>query len=173
MKGDLRVMEAEVRLISNGGSMKPNFNQNYKGIRCRVCLIREASTDEVIKINNQSDVYELVKDELVNSDREILLSVMLTVRNDLIGVETVSIGSITASTVAPRDVFKSAVLANSVAIIICHNHPSGDLTPSDADVQITRQLIAAGDLLGIKVLDHLIVSNSGYKSLLEIHEFKN
>jgi DNA repair protein RadC len=173
MKGDMRVMEAEIRLISNGGEMKPNFNQNYKGIRCRVCLIREASTDEVISINNQSDVYELVKDELVNSDREILLSVMITIRNALIGVETISIGSITASTTTPRDVFKSVILANAVAIILCHNHPSGDLTPSGADIHITRQLIAAGDLLGIKVLDHLIVSNSGYKSLLEIHEFKN
>ena len=153
--------------------MKPNFNSNYKGIRCRVCLIREASTDEVIKINNQSDVYELVKDELVNSDREILLSVMLTVRNDLIGVETVSIGSITASTVAPRDVFKSAVLANSVAIIICHNHPSGDLNPSNEDIKITKQLIEVGELLGIKVLDHLIVSNQGYKSLRDYPEFPN
>ena len=63
------------------------------------------------------DAYELVKDELVNSDREMLLSVMLTVKNDLIGVETVSIGSITASTTTPRDIFKSAILANAVAII--------------------------------------------------------
>ena len=54
--------------------MKPNFNQNYKGIRCRVCLIRENTGDEIIKINNESDAYELVKDELVNSDREMLLS---------------------------------------------------------------------------------------------------
>lgn len=151
--------------------MKPNFNENYKGIRCRVCLVRESSTDEVIKVNNQSDVYELVKDELINSDREMLLSVMLTIRNALIGVETVSIGSITASTIIPRDVFKSAILANAVAIILCHNHPSGDLAASDADLQVTRQLTAAGELLGIKVLDHLIVSIAGYKSLTEILKF--
>ena len=120
-----------------------------------------------------SDVYELVKDELVNSDREMLLSVMLTVKNDLIGVETVSIGSITASTTTPRDVFKSAILANAVAIILCHNHPSGELIPSDEDIKITKQLIAAGELLGIKVLDHLIVSNQGYKSLRDYYEFPN
>jgi DNA repair protein RadC len=153
--------------------MKPNFNQNYKGIRCRVCLVRENTGDEIIKINNESDAYELVKDELAGSDREMLLSVMLTVKNDLIGVETVSIGSITASTTTPRDVFKSAILANAVAIIVCHNHPSGDLVPSDADIKITKQLIAAGELLGIKVLDHLIVSNQGYKSLRDCHEFPN
>jgi DNA repair protein RadC len=153
--------------------MKPNFNQNYKGIRCRVCLVREDTNDEIIKINSESDVYELVKDELAGSDREMILSVMLTVKNDLIGVETVSIGSITASTTTPRDIFKSAILANAVAIIVCHNHPSGDLAPSKNDIEITKQLIAAGELLGIKVLDHLIVSNQGYKSLRDYHEFPN
>jgi DNA repair protein RadC len=153
--------------------MKPNFNHNYKGMRCRVCLVRENASEEIIKINNESDAYELVKDELINSDREILLSVMLTVRNDLIGVETVSIGSITASTTTPRDIFKSAILANAVAIIVCHNHPSGELVPSKNDIVITKQLIAAGELLGIKVLDHLIISNQGYKSLRDYHEFPN
>ena len=153
--------------------MQPNFNQNYKGIRCRVCLIRENTGDEIIKINNESDAYELVKDQLVNSDREILLSVMLTVKNDLIGVETVSIGSITASTTTPRDIFKSAILANAVAIIVCHNHPSGELVPSNEDIKITKQLTAAGELLGIKVLDHLIVSNQGYRSMRDNYKFPN
>ena len=153
--------------------MKPNFNQNYKGIRCRVCLVRENTSEEIIKINNESDAYELVKDELVNSDREMLLSVMLTVKNDLIGVETVSLGSVTASTTTPRDIFKSAVLANAVAIIVCHNHPSGELIPSKNDIEITKQLIAAGELLGIKVLDHLIVSNQGYRSLRDNYKFPN
>ena len=153
--------------------MQPNFNQIYKGIRCRVCLVREGTSDEIIKINNESDAYELVKEELVNSDREMLLSVMLTVKNDLIGVETVSIGSITASTTTPRDIFKSAILANAVAIIVCHNHPSGELIPSKNDIEITKQLIAAGDILGIKVLDHLIVSNQGYKSLRDYYKFPN
>ena len=153
--------------------MKPNFNQNYKGIRCRVCLVREGTSDEVIRINKPSDAYELIKDELVNSDREMLLSIMLTVRYNLIGVETVSIGSITASTTTPRDIFKSAILANAVSIIVCHNHPSGELVPSDEDIKITKQLIAAGELLGIKVLDHLIVSNQGYRSLRDNYKFPN
>ena len=153
--------------------MKPNFNQNYKGIRCRVCLVRENTSEEIIKINNESDAYELVKDELVNSDREMLLSIMLTVKNDLIGVETVSLGSVTASTTTPRDIFKSAILANAVAIIVCHNHPSGELVPSKNDIEITKQLVAAGELLGIKVLDHLILSNQGYKSLRDHLEFPN
>ena len=151
--------------------MKPNFNHNYKGIRCRVCLVRDGASGEVIKINEPSDAYELVKDELVNSDREMFLSIMLTVKNVLIGVETVSIGSIVAITVTPRDVFKSAILANAVSVILCHNHPSGDLTPSGEDIRITKQLIEAGELLGIKVLDHLIVSHNGFKSLRDCHKF--
>jgi DNA repair protein RadC len=70
-------------------------------------------------------------------------------------------------------VFKSAILANAVAIIVCHNHPSGELVPSDEDIKLTKQLIEAGELLGIKVLDHLIVSNQGYKSLRDYHKFSD
>jgi DNA repair protein RadC len=145
--------------------MKPKFNENYKGVKCRVYLIREGDDDEVIRLNNSKDVYDLVKDELVNSDREILLSVMLTVKNQLIGVETVSIGSTYATTMLPRDVFKSAILANAVGIILCHNHPSGELIPSSEDIHHTKLLMEAGKLIGVKVLDHLIVSNKGFYSL--------
>ena len=153
--------------------MKPNFNQNYKGIRCRVCLVRENTSGEIIRISDSSSVYELVKDELVNSDRERFLSVMLTTTNDLIGVETVFIGEINVIRISVREVFKSALLANAVSIILCHNHPSGDLTPSASDIEITKQLINAGELLQIKVFDHLIVSNQGYKSLRDHHNFPN
>ena len=151
--------------------MNPRFNQNYKGIRCRVCLVMENTDGEIIRINNEEDVYDLVKDELVNSDREMILSIMLTAKNDLIGVETVSIGSVTATTTTPRDVFKSAILANAVSIILCHNHPSGDLTPSGEDIRITKKLIEAGELLGINVLDHLIVSHKGFNSLIGYQKF--
>jgi DNA repair protein RadC len=152
--------------------MKPKFNDNYKGLKCRVYLVREGDTDEVINLNNASDVYNLVKGDLANSDREMLLSVMLTVKNQLIGVETVSIGSIYATTMLPRDVFKSAILANAVGIILCHNHPSGELIPSNEDIRHTKLLMEAGKLLGIKVLDHIIVSNKGFYSLTEHCEFQ-
>ncbi len=151
--------------------MKPEFNKNYRGIRCRVCLIRENTKGDLIPILQQEDVYNLVKDELVNSDREMFLSVMLTSKNHLIGVETVSLGSINASIITPRDVFKSAILANAVSVILGHNHPSGDLTPSNQDIEITRHLIEAGELIGVKVLDHLVVSDQGYRSLRDYLKF--
>ena len=134
-------------------------------------LIRENDGDEVVAIHNPTAAYELVKDELVSSDREMLLSVMLTTKNNLIGVETVSIGSINVTTMSPRDVFKSAILANAVSIILCHNHPSGCLIPSDADIQMTKQFVKAGELLGIKVLDHIVVSDQGFKSLRDCYKF--
>ena len=151
--------------------MKPRFNENYKGIRCRVYLVRENPSNEIIHISESSDVYQLVREELVNADREMFLSIMLTVKNDLIGVETVSIGSIHATIITPRDVFKSAILANAVSIVLCHNHPSGNLDPSNNDLELTKALVKAGDLLGIKVLDHIIVSNQGYRSLRDYNEF--
>jgi DNA repair protein RadC len=147
--------------------MKPKFNQNYKGIRCRVYLVKENPSDEIISINNSSDAYELVKDELVSSDRERFLSIMLNVKNHLIGVETVSIGSVTTAIITPSLVFRSALLSGAVAVIFAHNHVSGDLEPSSNDLETTRKLIEAGELLGIKVLDHLIVSSQGYRSMRE------
>jgi DNA repair protein RadC len=152
-------------------TMKPKFNTNYKGIRCRVCLVRENTDSETIQINNDQAAYELVKEELAGSDREIFLSIMLTGNNDLIGVETVSIGSITECTAMPREIFKSAILANAVSVILCHNHPSGDLKPSKEDVNITKRLIEAGELLRIKVQDHLIVSHKGFYSLRDCQKF--
>ena len=151
--------------------MKPKFNKKYKGIKCRVYLVRENAKDEVIEVNDPTKIYELVKDELVSSDRERFLSVMLTTVNHLIGVETVSVGTINSAYISPREVFKSAILANAVSIILCHNHPSGDLVPSDSDIEITKHLIEAGELLGIRVLDHLIISNQGYKSLRDYCKF--
>jgi DNA repair protein RadC len=145
--------------------MKPRFDEKYKGIRCRVYLIRENPDSEIISISDSSAAYELVKEELVNSDRERFLSIMLTIKNHLIGVETVAVGSNHACVIRPVDVLKGAVLSNAFGCILAHNHPSGILIPSDNDIELTKHLIQAGELLGIKVLDHLIISNQGYRSL--------
>ena len=146
--------------------MKPKFNKKYKGMQCRVCLVREGE-EQSVKISGPEDIYELVKDELASSDREMLISIMLATSNRLIGVETISIGTLNSSETSPREVFKSAILSNCCGIILCHNHPSGDLTPSGHDYLITDEMTKVGELLGIKVLDHIIVSHTGFKSLKE------
>ena len=91
---------------------------------------------------------------------------MLDVKNRVIGIHTVSIGTLNASLVSAREVFKAAILCNAASIILAHNHPSGDLTPSPEDIQVTDVLRKAGKLLDIEVLDHVIVGEEGSHSSL-------
>jgi DNA repair protein RadC len=92
-----------------------------------------------------------------NPDREYFVCLLLDGKNRISGINTVSQGSLNQSIVHPRETFKAAILANSAAIILAHNHPTGDLTPSSEDIAITRRLKEAGDILGIRVLDHIII----------------
>ena len=89
---------------------------------------------------------------------------LLNARHEVTCKETVSIGSLNASIVHPREVFKPAVLASAASIVLVHNHPSGDPEPSEEDVSITKRLVDAGELLGIGVLDHVIVAERGVVS---------
>jgi DNA repair protein RadC len=137
----------------------------YKSLQCRVYLKWERKKRKAYSITRPEDVYELVRDELVNADRERFLSVLLTTKNTVIGIETVGIGTINTCMVTARELFKSALLANAHSIILCHNHPSGDLTPSNEDIALTGKIVNAGEILGIEVCDHLIVGRDGFKSL--------
>ncbi len=99
--------------------------------------------------------------------KEQLRGLYLNSRYQLIHEETISVGSLTANIVHPREVFQPAIEHGAVAVIIAHNHPSGALEPTPADMEVTQQLRAAGSILGIDLLDHLIVTDTNYKSLLE------
>ena len=96
--------------------------------------------------------------------REEFRCVLLDAKNRVLREETVSIGSLTASLVHPRDTFKTAVRESAAAVIFVHNHPSGDTRPSQEDILLTKRLVQAGDLLGIRVLDHVIVGDQGHFS---------
>lgn len=100
-------------------------------------------------------------------DREILSVLLLDTKNRIIGANIISVGTLTESPVHPREVFKPAILANAASVILVHNHPSGDPSPSYEDIQITLRLREAGKLLGIQVLDHIILGEENYASLLE------
>lgn len=93
------------------------------------------------------------------TDRENFIVLMLNVKNQLTGSNVVSQGSLTAATLSPREVFKPAVIMNAAAIIIGHNHPSGDVTPSSEDKAVTNKLVMAGELLDIRVIDHVVVGS--------------
>lgn len=92
-----------------------------------------------------------------NPDREYFVAMLLDGKNRITAVNVVSVGSLNQSIVHPRETFKAAILSNAAAVILAHNHPTGDLTPSREDLEITRRLKEAGELLGIKILDHIIV----------------
>lgn len=101
-------------------------------------------------------------------DREHFVVVLVNTKNCLVGVSTISIGTLNSSLVHPRELFKPAILAGAAAVILCHNHPSGDPTPSAEDVALTQRLREAGRLLGIEALDHVILGEAGrYVSLRE------
>lgn len=94
-------------------------------------------------------------------DREYMIALMLDGKNRITSVHRISEGSLNQSIVHPRETFKAAILSNAASIILAHNHPSGDPSPSKEDMAITRRLVDAGEMLGIKVLDHVIVGTDG------------
>jgi DNA repair protein RadC len=128
----------------------------------RVTLVREAKlTGTYGKITSSAMASALLQTYLADVDREHFVILLLDRKNQVIGVHTVSVGSLTASVVHPREVYKAAVLSNCAALILAHNHPSGDPQPSQEDRAMTKRLVEAGKLLGISVLDHIVLGCDG------------
>ena len=117
-------------------------------------------------ITNSRDIYELFS-YLSRETKEHFISIHLDTKNRIICVDTISVGSLTSSIVHPREVFKSVLLSSAASIAIVHNHPSGTPEPSKDDINITKRLKEAGDFLGIPVIDHIIIGNGCYISLIE------
>jgi DNA repair protein RadC len=112
-------------------------------------------------VRGPDDIVDWLGSELRKEQREVFLIVLLNARHEITARETISIGSLNASIVHPREVFKPAVLASAASVVLVHNHPSGDPEPSEEDLSITKRLIEVGELLGIGVLDHVIVASRG------------
>lgn len=119
------------------------------------------------KIKNAQDVYNQVSDELIPLKQEHFLALYLDTKNQVIKKQMVSKGTLNASLVHPREVFNPAVKASANSIILVHNHPSGDPTPSKEDETVTKNLVDAGELLGISVLDHVVIGDGEFISLRE------
>lgn len=115
-------------------------------------------------IRSAEDAYRVLSPLARGLDREHFWRLDLDSRRRLIGCELVSVGSLDASIVHMREVYKGALLNNAARIMVGHNHPSQDLRPSGADRQITKQLLLAGFLLGVELIDHLIIGDDGYFS---------
>jgi DNA repair protein RadC len=126
-----------------------------------------ATPEDHFVVRSPADVAQLLIAEMAHLEQEHFRVLYLDTRNRLLGSETVYVGSLNASHIRVGEVFRDAVKRNCATIIVAHNHPSGDPTPSPEDVEVTRRLIAAGDLLSIEVLDHLIIGQQRFVSMRE------
>ena len=127
----------------------------------QVRLVRDGSQKAERKhVKTPQVAAEVVQQYLDGADREHFVVLLLDTQNRIIGIHTVTVGTLDASLVHPREVFKPAILANAASVVVAHNHPSGDPTPSAEDRAVTRQLAAAGATIGIDVLDHIVVGEA-------------
>jgi len=119
-------------------------------------------------VRRPEDAAAVLVEDMRYLDREHFKIVLLDTRNRVLGTEVVSIGSLNSSVVHPREIFKICVKRSAAAVILAHNHPSGDPSPSEEDVEVTERIVRAGMVLGIDVLDHLIIGDNCYVSLREL-----
>ncbi len=124
------------------------------------------------KVSTPRDVYELLGPRMRGIKKEEFVCLYLDTKNQLLRDEVVSMGSLSSSVVHPREVFKGAIQESAASLILVHNHPSGDPSPSGDDLDITERLMNAGKLLGIEVLDHIIIGDGRFVSLKELKMLK-
>ena len=132
----------------------------------QVVLVRKGTlSSQMDIIYSSGDAAKLFKSYLHGVDREHFVGLYLDSANHPLGIHTISVGIVNSSLVHPREVFKIAFMINAVSVIVAHNHPSGDPTPSTADKQLTARLVQAATILGITFQDHLIITEqNGYAS---------
>ena len=116
----------------------------------------------ITKITCAKDVYELLKENLCDLKQEVFVVLYLDTKNRILKEEIVTKGTLDASLIHPREVFRGAIKESAHAVIVAHNHPSGDPTPSEEDKEVTRRLSEAGELLSINLLDHVIIGSGGF-----------
>lgn len=118
-------------------------------------------------ITGPQDVATLLTEEMRHLNQEHFVILLLNAKNQVIKKETITIGTLNSAQVHPRELFKSAIRHSAAAIILVHNHPSGDPTPSTEDIEVTKKLVESGKLMGIQVLDHLVIGDNHYTSMKE------
>ncbi len=133
--------------------------------------IKNEKIEESPYISCPQDVVNLVMEDMKSYDREYFKAILLNTKNRVLGIETISIGSLNSSLAHPREIYKNAIKRSAASIILIHNHPSGDPEPSREDIQLTKELIKVSELLKIKIFDHVIIGNGRYFSMKENNIF--
>lgn len=180
------VMTTAQKLLAQFGSLAALLDasledlQQVKGIgvakacQIKACLeiARRVNNQSVVALHNKKkkqilspqEVFHLLKPKLAHYKKEYFMLISFDTRNTLLSIDTISIGTLNASLVHPRELFEIAIRHHAASVIIAHNHPSGNPDPSDEDIRVTAKLTEAGKLLGIQVLDHIIVGNDRFYS---------
>jgi len=169
---------AEAGSLRNLMDMSTDQLTSIKGIGCAKAIqvkaglelsqrLAKSARSKTLTVRAPKDVADYLSEELRYLQKEHFVCLFLNTKNHLIAAETLSIGSLSSSIVHPREVFHAAIRRSSASIICAHNHPSGDPTPSREDVEITARLVAAGSIIGIDVLDHVIIGEQSFVSLKE------
>lgn len=188
-KGESAILTAQ-RILSQFGSInkvaESSFNDllEFKGLgpakasqlhacfeiakRIRIENIKENESKlNTDPITNPKHAVELIRGKIITYSKEHFIIMSFDTRNKVIGVDNISLGTLSASMVHPRETFEAAIKRHAAQIIAAHNHPSGDCHPSEEDIKITKRLIEAGKIMGIEVVDHLIISEDNYYSFKE------
>lgn len=134
----------------------------------KIQMVKDSSLKYLYRtIVNPKDVKSILDSFIEQNDRECFGVLCVDTKNQPTHISTISVGTLNSSLVHPREVFKTAILSNSASVIIFHNHPSGKPDPSSEDISLTKRLVEAGNLLGIKILDHIIIADDICLSMKE------
>lgn len=178
-----KAMDTACELVNRAGNLRNLANmtleeiQDVPGIGPKAALAIKAAlelgrrmlaeTDGRMQVRSPEDAANMVMAEMGLLEQEHMKVLALDTKNNVIAIDTIYIGSVNTVSVRIGEIFRNAVRKNATSIIICHNHPSGDPTPSPEDVRVTEHIVAAGKLLDIGVLDHLVIGHNRYVSLKE------
>ena len=164
--------------IASLGSMGPEDFCRIRGIGPAAACTLTAAVElgrriaavpkqERLSVENSKQIADLFMEQMRTLEKEMFQVVLLNTKNEIIAVENVSVGNLNSTIATPREVFHNAVRRSASAVILAHNHPSGNPEPSDADILLTDRMIEAGNILGIKVLDHIVIGDGIYVSMKE------
>lgn len=164
LRGIFDLELSELKEIDGIGEIKAGKLLAIFEIAKRIhCVSREKR----LLLNQPDKVFEYIKSKYLGEKRECIYSLSLDSKNQLISADLISIGTVNYSVAHPREIFKYAIKHSAVSILLIHNHPSGNLEPSQEDLNLTKRVESAGAIIGIKLLDHIIVSDEAYYSLKE------
>jgi len=148
------------------GAARTTCQRIPRGRGAQVCLTRPDTPGPTV--HGPSDVQRLLRSQAERLPTESFYALLLNIRNEVLGIQEISRGTATGVDVHPRDVFQGAIVANAAAVVVAHNHPSGDPQPSADDMALTKRLKDAGQLLGIPVLDHIVLGRDSFTSMAEV-----